>query len=335
MLKVAAIGTVADVVDLSTPENRAIVAHGIQGLRAGRYAPGLHALLEVAGVQGEITSEDLGFRLGPRINAAGRLAKATSVIELFDERDPGRARAKAQELDSLNGKRQQIQRKLVSTVLETLGEASHLLCNGGPSKRAGTVGSWASSPPRSATRPIDRQPSSPSQVTTPEAAFVRFPERMLCRRWTQCLICSPHMAGILPPQASACPPTSSKNSGKDCATGLQLKTRWVRKRRRSRSTFAAKQMRSAYQTSTSSPRDWQTWDRTEGQPGTAHPSGRRPCGRHSTDGREAHPDARDGHRCCLVEWSAAHSCVVVRTSLAGREPRVQSLAGSSDRPVHG
>ena len=69
----------------------------------------------------EITSEDLGFRLGP-INAAGRLAKATSVIELFDERDPGRARAKAQELDSLNSKRQQIQRKLVSTVLETLSE---------------------------------------------------------------------------------------------------------------------------------------------------------------------------------------------------------------------
>ena len=122
MLKVAAIGTVADVVDLSTPENRAIVAHGIQGLRAGRHAPGLHALLEVAGVQGEVTSEDLGFRLGPRINAAGRLAKATSVIELFDERDPGRARAKAQELDALNGKRQQIQRKLVGEVLDKLSE---------------------------------------------------------------------------------------------------------------------------------------------------------------------------------------------------------------------
>ena len=120
MLKVAAIGTVADVVDLSTPENRAIVAYGIQGLRAGRHAPGLHALLEVAGVQGEITSEDLGFRLGPRINAAGRLAKATSVIELFDERDPGLARAKAQDLDALNGKRQQIQRKLVAEVLENL-----------------------------------------------------------------------------------------------------------------------------------------------------------------------------------------------------------------------
>ena len=122
MLKVAAIGTVADVVDLSTPENRCIVAHGIQGLRAGIHAPGLHALLEVAGVQGEITAEDLGFRLGPRINAAGRLAKATAIIELFDERDPDRARAKAQTLDGLNTKRQQIQRKLVDNVLDTLSD---------------------------------------------------------------------------------------------------------------------------------------------------------------------------------------------------------------------
>lgn len=122
MLKVAAIGTVADVVDLSTRENRAIVAHGIQGLRNGTHAPGLHALLEVAGVQGEVTSEDLGFRLGPRINAAGRLAKATSIIELFDEREPARARAKAQELDGLNAKRQQIQRTLVETALAQVAD---------------------------------------------------------------------------------------------------------------------------------------------------------------------------------------------------------------------
>ena len=122
MLKVAAIGTVADVVDLSTPENRAIVAFGIQGLRAGRHAPGLHALLEVSGVQGEVTAEDLGFRLGPRINAAGRLKQATAVIELFDERDPDLARAKAQQLDALNGQRQQIQRRLVDEVVANLGD---------------------------------------------------------------------------------------------------------------------------------------------------------------------------------------------------------------------
>lgn len=113
MLKVAAIGTVADVVDLSTPENRAIVTHGLKGLRNGVHSPGLHALLEVSGVQGEVTSEDLGFRLGPRINAAGRLAEATAVIELFDEKDPSRARGRAQALDGLNKDRQRIQKDLV------------------------------------------------------------------------------------------------------------------------------------------------------------------------------------------------------------------------------
>ena len=59
MLKVAAIGTVADVADLDA-ENRAIVAHGIQGRRAG-HVPGLHALLEVAGVQGEVTLKTWDF----------------------------------------------------------------------------------------------------------------------------------------------------------------------------------------------------------------------------------------------------------------------------------
>ena len=120
MLKVAAIGTVADVVDLSTPENRAIVTHGLRGLRNGVHSPGLHALLEVCGVQGDVTSEDLGFRLGPRINAAGRLAEATAVIELFDEKDPDRARGRAVALDNLNAERRRIQSSLVDRCLAEL-----------------------------------------------------------------------------------------------------------------------------------------------------------------------------------------------------------------------
>ncbi|MAY80094.1 MAG: single-stranded-DNA-specific exonuclease RecJ [Deltaproteobacteria bacterium] len=117
MLKIAAIGTVADVVDLSTTENRTIVAHGLQGLRHGPHIPGLRALLDVSGLHDQMTSQDLGFRLGPRINAAGRLSKATAIIELFDERDPHKARAHAQALDELNAKRQQIQRELVKKCL--------------------------------------------------------------------------------------------------------------------------------------------------------------------------------------------------------------------------
>jgi single-stranded-DNA-specific exonuclease len=120
MLKIAAIGTVADVVDLSTTENRAIVAHGLQGLRHGPHIPGLRALLDVAGLHDQMTAQDLGFRLGPRINAAGRLSKATAIIELFDERDPHKARAHAQALDELNTKRQQIQRELVKKCLDQI-----------------------------------------------------------------------------------------------------------------------------------------------------------------------------------------------------------------------
>lgn len=115
MLKIAAIGTVADVVDLSTLENRAIVSLGLDAMRAGPNAPGLRALLEVSGLDGgPIEASDLGFRLGPRINAAGRLAEANAVIALFDERDLSAARARAQALDRLNAERQGMQERLIT-----------------------------------------------------------------------------------------------------------------------------------------------------------------------------------------------------------------------------
>lgn len=119
MLKMAAIGTVADVVDLSTLENRAIVSLGLDAMRAGPNAPGLTALLEVAGLEsGHIEASDLGFRLGPRINAAGRLAEASAVVALFDERDLTKARAMAKQLDRLNSERQGLQERLIAACLE-------------------------------------------------------------------------------------------------------------------------------------------------------------------------------------------------------------------------
>jgi len=120
MLKVAAIGTVADVVDLSTPENRAIVHLGLESLRTGPHSPGLQALLDVADLGAGITAEDLGFRIGPRINAAGRLAQANAVIALFGCPDPAQARAQAQDLDRLNRERQVIQRKMVTECIDRL-----------------------------------------------------------------------------------------------------------------------------------------------------------------------------------------------------------------------
>lgn len=118
MLKLAAIGTVADVVDLANAENRAIVTLGLRALNRGPHSAGLTALLKVAtAVSGSITSETLGWRIGPRINAAGRLADAKAVVDLIRERDPTVALGQAERLDELNRERQDIQEGLVESVL--------------------------------------------------------------------------------------------------------------------------------------------------------------------------------------------------------------------------
>ncbi len=123
MGKLAAIGTVADVVDLSTPENRAIVARGLEALNAGRHGAGLAALIEVAGLsQTTMTATDLGFRLGPRINAAGRLDDATAVVRLLRAREPEAALGQARALDVLNRARQDIQERMVSRCLNAVAD---------------------------------------------------------------------------------------------------------------------------------------------------------------------------------------------------------------------
>ncbi|MEM6927232.1 MAG: single-stranded-DNA-specific exonuclease RecJ, partial [Myxococcota bacterium] len=123
MLKLAAIGTVADMVPLDTLENRAIVTLGLQSLNDDRHHAGLAELIGVADLANrEIRPTDLGFRIGPRINAAGRLADATLVVELLTTRDPEEARRLARRLDGLNAERKDIQRRLVEEALEELGD---------------------------------------------------------------------------------------------------------------------------------------------------------------------------------------------------------------------
>ena len=123
MLKLAAVGTVADMVPLNTLENRAIVTLGLAELNQGGHHPGLAALIDVAGLSpGLIQSGDLGYRLGPRINAAGRVADATLVVELLTTRDAGQARALARRLEGLNTQRKDIQRRLVHEALDQIGD---------------------------------------------------------------------------------------------------------------------------------------------------------------------------------------------------------------------
>lgn len=121
MMKLAAIGTIADVVDLANAENRSIVVMGLEQLNAGGHAPGLAALLDVADLApGRITATDVGFRIGPRINAAGRLEDANAVVRLMRERSPAVAAQMAANLDRLNHSRRDIQETLVRRVLDSL-----------------------------------------------------------------------------------------------------------------------------------------------------------------------------------------------------------------------
>jgi single-stranded-DNA-specific exonuclease len=105
LLDLAAIGTVADVMSLSDPLNRRLVMHGLTVINERRRL-GLDALLQAAGFKGQVTSESIGFIIGPRINAAGRLASGMIAFELLTTRDQAAANALAKELERLNADRQ-------------------------------------------------------------------------------------------------------------------------------------------------------------------------------------------------------------------------------------
>jgi single-stranded-DNA-specific exonuclease len=108
LLKIAAIGTVADVAPL-VGENRTISSLGLAGL-ADVKNPGLRALLKRLGLAGRaLRAVDVGFKIGPRINAAGRLASANTAIDLFAAADEDAAWEICSELDRMNAERQQIE----------------------------------------------------------------------------------------------------------------------------------------------------------------------------------------------------------------------------------
>lgn len=118
LVKLVAIGTVADVVPL-TGENRIFVKHGLKGLAKLRN-PGLRALFEVAGfTEGEEpTAGQIAFRIAPRLNAAGRMADANDVIELLLTGDEKRARGLAAQLHAFNQERQQTESDVIQSILE-------------------------------------------------------------------------------------------------------------------------------------------------------------------------------------------------------------------------
>ncbi|MCR5865479.1 single-stranded-DNA-specific exonuclease RecJ [Aquincola sp. J276] len=109
LLDLVALGTVADVVKLDA-NNRRLVAQGLKRIRAGRMQPGVAALFSAAGRHASRASAfDFGFALGPRINAAGRLADMTLGIECLTTDDSARAIELAGQLDAINRERRSVE----------------------------------------------------------------------------------------------------------------------------------------------------------------------------------------------------------------------------------
>jgi len=122
LLPLVALGTVADVVKLDA-NNRRLVAQGLARIRKGQMPPGMTALFAAAGRQSvHCTSQDFGFALGPRINAAGRLSDMTLGIECLSTDDVARANELATQLDRINRERRDIEGDMREQALELAQE---------------------------------------------------------------------------------------------------------------------------------------------------------------------------------------------------------------------
>ena len=135
LLDLVAVGTIADLVPLDY-NNRLLVAAGMRRIREGRCQPGIRALVEVAGREiSRITAADIGFSIGPRLNAAGRLDDMSVGIECLLSDDPGRARALASTLDAINAERRGLQQRMVVDAEDALKSVAEQ----GPSMPAALV----------------------------------------------------------------------------------------------------------------------------------------------------------------------------------------------------
>ena len=124
LLDIVAVGTVADVVRLDK-NNRILVHQGLQRIRSGQCRPGLKALIDVANRQlTGLSATDLGFVIGPRLNAAGRLEDMALGIECLICDDEQQARFMAQELDSLNLQRRAIESEMKDDAQQILSALS-------------------------------------------------------------------------------------------------------------------------------------------------------------------------------------------------------------------
>ncbi len=162
LLDLVAVGTVADLVVLDA-NNRALVSAGLRRLRAGHACVGLKALIEASGRDAaRLTATDIGFALGPRLNAAGRLEDMALGIALLLTEDPRQARDIAQTLEQINAERRAVQQSMTDdaeqalsrVVLQSEGERPVAACLFDADWHPGVVGLVASKMKDRLHRPV-------------------------------------------------------------------------------------------------------------------------------------------------------------------------------------
>ncbi len=162
LLDLVAVGTVADLVVLDA-NNRALVSAGLRRLRAGHGCVGLKALIEASGRDSaRLTATDIGFALGPRLNAAGRLEDMALGIALLLTEDPRQARDIAQTLEQINAERRAVQQSMTDdaeqalsrVVLQSEGERPVAACLFDADWHPGVVGLVASKMKDRLHRPV-------------------------------------------------------------------------------------------------------------------------------------------------------------------------------------
>ena len=145
LLRISCLGTIADLVPLRG-ENRVIAALGLKALESSRSV-GLKALIRQAGMKTPYSASDIGFRIGPRLNAAGRLADADPALEILMSRDEARATELASQLDGWNRERQAEEARVVEQAeaqaeerVERLGRTPAIFTLWSPEWHRGVVG---------------------------------------------------------------------------------------------------------------------------------------------------------------------------------------------------
>jgi len=165
-LDLVALGTVADLVPL-VGENRILVTAGLQRLTETKR-PGLVALKEVAGIEGDVGVSEVGFQLGPRLNASGRLETAEASLDLLMARDLETARPLAAALDATNRERQTLEREMSETAVAQVRARfdparDWVIVEGNANWHLGVVGIVASRVLREFNRPTLILGGDPSQ----------------------------------------------------------------------------------------------------------------------------------------------------------------------------